>query len=281
MHRIYAVGLLTLCVVLPLRAADEDKWVTVKGKFVWDATKGPAPKRNEIKADKDQQVCAQDKEFLTETWVVNAKSGGIKNVIVWLGPSLTDAQAKELATAGKVKLPAFDKKDFHPALAKPAKPTVEIDQPCCRFIPHIVLMREGQDLVIKNSSVAGHNAKFDAFDSGIAFNQIIPTGKEVMIKDLKPERLPVEVTCSIHSWMTARLAVFAHPYFAATDDDGNFEIKDAPVLGGKLRLFAYQETIGFHGGAPGRFGRPIDVKGPTTDLGAIKLEFVEAKKDKK
>ena len=198
---------------------------------------------------------------------MNAKTGGIKNVIVWLGPDLTAAQAKELEMTGRVKLPSFAKADIHPALVKPAKPSVEIDQPCCRFIPHIVLLREGQDLIIKNSSTAGHNARFEASESGIAFNQIIPMDQPVTVKGLKAERLPVEVTCSIHSWMNARLAVFAHPYFAATDDEGNFEIKDAPVLGGKLRLFAYHEAIGFHGGIPGPYGRPVAVKGPTTDLG--------------
>jgi hypothetical protein len=281
MPRSALVGLVVLVGALPCLAADEDKWVTVKGKFIWDAAQGEAPKRTAITADKDAAVCAKDNDFRTEKWVVNAKTGGIKNVIVWLGPDLTAAQAKELATAGKVKLSTFDKRDIHPARVKPAKPSAEIDQPCCRFIPHVVLMQEGQDLVIKNSSTAGHNARFEATESGIAFNQIIPMDQPVTVKGLKSERLPVEITCSIHSWMNARLAVFAHPYFAATDDEGNFEIKDAPVLGGRLRLFAWHEAVGFHGGIPGRYGRPVAVKGPTTDLGSIKLEFTDGTKEKK
>ena len=80
--------------------------------------------------------------------------------------------------------------------------------------------------------------------------------------------------------MSARLAVFSHPYFAVTDEEGNFEIKDAPVLGGKLRLYAYHESIGFHGGVAGRYGRAVAVKGPTTDLGSMKLEFADANKKK-
>jgi hypothetical protein len=280
MSRLALIGLLTVTFGAPSRAADE-RWVTVTGKFVWDEAKGPAPKRAPIKPDKDGAVCAKDPDFNTETWVINAKNGGIKNVIVWLGPELSAAQAKELERNGKVKLPTFQPADIHPTLAKPAKSTVEMDQPCCRFIPHIVLVREGQELVIKNSSAAGHNAKFDAFESGISFNQIIPSDKSVTVKGLKPEKVPVEITCSMHSWMTARLAVFGHPYFAVTDGDGNFEIKDAPVLGGKLRLFAYQEAVGFHGGVPGRFGRSVAMKGPATDLGSIKLEFRDEKKDKK
>ncbi|HKB03534.1 MAG TPA: hypothetical protein VKD90_15025 [Gemmataceae bacterium] len=267
--------------VAPLSAVgDEAKWVTVKGKIVWDAAKGPAPNRDPVKADKDAALCAMDKEFLTESWVIHPKTGGIKNVIVWLGPDLTAVQAKELETR-RAKPPTFDPKDVHPDLAKPAKPDVEIDQPCCRFIPHVLAMQEGQNLVIKNSAPALHNARFDATESGIAFNQIIPTGQPVTIKGLKPERLPIVITCSVHSWMSARLAVFPHPYFAVTDEDGNFEIKDAPVLDGKLRLYAWQESIGYHGGVPGRYGKSFDVKGPATDVGAIKLEFADAKKEKK
>src|SRR5438067_1477350 len=127
------IGFLLYAGTLPCSAADEAKWVTVKGKFVWDAANGAAPKRTPITPDKDADVCAKDKDFNTEKWVVSAKTGGIKNVIVWLGPDLTVAQAKELETTGKVKLPAFDKRDVHPTRVKPAKPAVAIDQPCCRF----------------------------------------------------------------------------------------------------------------------------------------------------
>jgi hypothetical protein len=271
-----------LAVVVPLSAVGDDgKWVTVKGKFVWDAAKGPAPKRAPIKAEKDAELCAKDKEFLTEDWVIHPKSGGIKNVIVWLGPDLTTAQSKEIEKGVRIKVPALDPKDIHPNLAKPANPAVEMDQPCCRFIPHIVVMREGQDLVIKNGAPVLHNARFEATDSGIPFNQAIGSGQQLTIKGLKPERIPVLITCSIHPWMSAWLAVFSHPYFAVTDDEGNFEIKDAPVLGGKLRLHAYHESIGFHGGNAGRYGRPVAVKGPATDLGSIKLEFRDEMKEKK
>jgi hypothetical protein len=272
--------LLTLICTLPALAADEDRWVSVTGKIVWDAGKGAAPKRTPVIADKDAEVCAKDKDFNTEKWVINPKTGGIKNVIVWLGPNLTAAQTKELETTGKVKLPQFEKKDIQPARVKPTKPAVEIDQPCCRFIPHVLLMQEGQDLVIKNSSPTSHNARFEASESGIAFNQIIPQGKEVAVKGLRAERLPVELTCSMHSWMNARLAIFVHPYFAATADDGNFEIKDAPTMDGKLRLFAWHEAVGYLGGAPGRYGRPVAVKGPSTDLGSIKLEFQDTAQKK-
>src|SRR3954447_5881187 len=118
MSRSALVGFVVLAGALPCFAGDDDKWVTVKGKFIWDAAKGEAPMRTQITADKDAAVCAKDNDFNTEKWVVNAKTGGIKNVIVWLGPDLTTAQAKELETSGRVKLPSFAKADIHSARVK-------------------------------------------------------------------------------------------------------------------------------------------------------------------
>ena len=73
--------------------------------------------------------------------------------------------------------------------------------------------------------------------------------------------------------MRSRVAVFTHPYYAITDADGKFEIKDAPA--GKHRLFIWQESIGWRGGAAGRNGMEIAVKGG----GAIDLGQLDMKKD--
>src|SRR5215216_4442279 len=96
MPRSVLAGLLMFFGGLPCLAADEDKWVTVKGKFVWDAAKGPAPKRLPIKADKDPDVAAKDPDFNTENWIVNSKNGGIKNVVVWLVPEPAPAVLADL-----------------------------------------------------------------------------------------------------------------------------------------------------------------------------------------
>jgi hypothetical protein len=77
--------------------------------------------------------------------------------------------------------------------------------------------------------------------------------------------------------MSGYVRVFENPYFAVTDDDGKFTIPNAPV--GKFRLVAWHEKVGYLGGREGRFGTPIEIKGPETDLPA--LTFTElAKQDK-
>jgi len=270
---------------LPAFAADEDKWVTIKGKFVWDTAKGPAPKRVPLKADNNADVAAKDPDFNSEQWIVNPKNGGIKNVIVWLAPEPTApaelaALKKSQENETSYKFKSFKPADFHPDLAKPATPTVEIDQPCCRFIPHVVLARAGQDMVIKNSAPCSHNARWISSLNG-EHNPIIQSKQEFVIKELKAESYSITVSCDIHKWMRAYVRVYDHPYFALTDADGVFEIKKVPVLGGKLRLFAFHEEAAMHGGKSGRFGHALEVKAGTKDLGEIKLAFGDEKKKDK
>lgn len=274
MRFLCALALLSV-VSLSANAAD---WVTVKGQIIWDSSK-PIPKLTPLKVTKDEEVAAKDKEFFkdgtltNEELVVSAKNGGIKNVFVWLAPEPTDEQLAALKSKKLKDFPSFAAADIHPDLAKPAKDVVEIDQPCCRFIPHVLAAREGQKLMIKNSAPVAHNAKYVGGDKNGEGNPIIPSGGAYVLPNpLMAEKAPIDVSCSIHPWMKAWVRVFDHPYFAVTDADGNFEIKNAPVKGGKLRLFVWQEANGFSSGAAGRFGKTIEVKAGTLDLSKIKFE---------
>jgi hypothetical protein len=268
MRRFFASAFVVAVAAGFTQAADDDKWVSISGRITWNKANGPAPVQKAINATKDQQVAAKDKEFLTEDYVVSAKTGGIKNVVVWLAPEPTAEQLAGLKSRKIKDFPSFKSADIHPAIAKPAKPAVEIDQPCCRFIPHIVLAREGQDLIINNSAPVPHNAKFESVKSG-AVNPLLPAGGSHTIKNLQAEKGPIELSCNIHPWMKAWIRVFDHPYYALTDVDGNFEIKNVPVLGGKLRLFLWQESGGFQNGAEGRLGQTISVKAGKVDLNTI------------
>jgi hypothetical protein len=71
--------------------------------------------------------------------------------------------------------------------------------------------------------------------------------------------------------MKAWVGIFDHPYFAVTDKNGKFEIKDAPA--GKYRLFVWHEEVGYLGGVKGRNGQVITIKKDgTTDVKQLKLE---------
>ena len=146
-----------------------------------------------------------------------------------------------------------------------------MDQPCCMFEPHVLAMRQGQDLLVKNSAAVAHNIHWVGNPlKNPGGNVIVPPGGSYTIKNLKGDRLPLKMSCDIHPWMGAWLGVFDHPYFAVTDVNGNFEIKGAPA--GNYNLIVWHEDVGYRGGKEGRTGTPLDIKaGGVTDLG--KLEF--------
>jgi hypothetical protein len=260
----YYPWLALLAVIVPLsfsrdaqRSAAADQgdsaWGTIKGHIVYDGDPVPEPKALNI--TKDQEHCLGKGPILSEDWVVNKKNKGVRWTFVWLTPE-----------PGGASLP------IHPSLKDIPNKEVEIDQPRCAFVPHCLAMREGQVLVTKNSSPTTHNVHWTGTQlKNPGGNNIIPAGGTVKIEGLKEDKFPLLVDCNIHPWMKARVAVFAHPYFAVTDENGYFEIKLAPA--GEHRLKVYHESVGWRGGAEGRLGEKITVKGGgVTDLGNLGLK---------
>jgi hypothetical protein len=88
----------------------------------------------------------------------------------------------------------------------------------------------------------------------------------------KPYPVPVSVSCNIHPWMQAKIFCVAHPYFAITDADGKFEIKNAPA--GKYRMIVWHEGMGWVVGdkEPSKQGKLITIKaGGVTDVGTLDI----------
>src|SRR5262249_54965252 len=134
----------------------------------------------------------------------------------------------------------------NPKLKGAKKEPAVLDQPRCLFTPRAIAVQEGEDVIVKNSSPVIHNTRWVGDpDINKGANVNFPAGASYTIKDLKAQRLPLLIQCNIHPWMNGRLAVFDHPYFAVTDENGNFEIKLPPAS--KYRLVVYQESIGWRG----------------------------------
>jgi hypothetical protein len=241
------------------QAADKDSelWGTIKGQIIWGGGAIPEPKV--LNVDKDQKHCLSKGPILSEEWVINKNNKGVRWTLVWLAPE---------PKSGK-KLP------IHPSLKEIKVREVEIDQPCCAFVPHCLGMREGQVLVAKNPAPVSHNVRWTgnpAINPG--GNQSLPAGQSYTIEGLKVDKLPLTIECNIHPWMKARVGVFDHPYFAVTDENGNYEIKLAPA--GAWRLKVYHDAIGWRGGAAGRDGEKITIKGgETTDVGKLDVKPAE------
>lgn len=240
------------------QAADDAKWATVKGQVVWA---GAVPEQPKIVPGVNKEVCAKDVEPLEEDYVINPKNKGLKNVFVWIRP------------VGAQKEDKFPANLINPALIKAMKPTVEIDQPCCRFIPHVLAAQAGQKMVIKNSAPIAHNAKWSSSNNGDVNPLIAAGGKYELEKALVFERSEIQLQCSLHSWMKSHVRVFDHPYFAVTDADGNFEIKDAPV--GNFSLYVNHPATGWKDGVKGNKGQPLEIKAGGTDTGKLEMKKPE------
>jgi len=231
-------------------------WATIKGQVVFPKDK-PVPKREPLNVTQDKEHCLSKGDILDESVIVNPKNYGIKNVVVWLRPDDKNPKAK------------FAPEQIHPDDAKRKPAEVSIDQPCCMFVERITIVRPGDTLVVKNSAPVAHNFFWSSTNNG-EYNVTIPKlEKWTMPEKIVAESPPIQYKCTIHPWMTGYVRVFDHPYYAVTDEDGNFEIKNAPT--GKFRLVLWHEN-GFKGGAQGRFGEEIEIKGLVLDLKTIEFD---------
>ncbi len=214
--------------------ADSKKEVTAKldavvtGKVVIDGPK-PEPKKVPAMADHgDKKVCLCDEAKkaqadIDQTWIVDDK-GGVANVLVILQPT------------GKVAIPA----DVDAELKK-VQPV--LDQPFCAFEPHVVALYKGQKLLVKNSATVPHNTKIvgDALAGNATKDQTLPPGKSTEPLDIKFQKNPLNVSCSFHTWMSAKIVTLDHPFFAVTKADGTFEVKNVPS-GVELTAYLWHES---------------------------------------
>jgi hypothetical protein len=196
--------LFAILIAASATSAPAQEWGDLDGTFIFKGTPAAPAK---IAPNKDQEVCGKH-PLVDETLVVNADNKGIQNVVVYLNDTT--------------------KPKIHPDYDKDAKGEVTLDNENCRFSPHIQGIRVGQTLVIGNKDPVGHNTKADFFTNA-PFNDLIPATGSVKKTFAKAEGQPSPVSCSIHPWMTAYLLIREDPYFAISDKDGKFTIKNLPA----------------------------------------------------
>ncbi len=163
---------------------------------------GPAPVVGARPIAKDTSVCGG--EAPAESIV--AKGGALANVVV----SVTDA---------------------HFAGTPPPSAGAAVDQRRCRYVPHVQAVTVGTSLSVMNNDPILHNVHGN--EAGVAaptvFNLAMPIkGQKLPVPMRKPGLIRLQCDAG-HSWMNAWIYVFAHPYFAVTDDDGAFVIDGVPA----------------------------------------------------
>ena len=112
-----------------------------------------------------------------------------------------------------------------------APPTahVTVDQTHLAFAPHVVVIQQGTTVEFKNDDNVGHNVYWPAIhhDKKLAHN--MGTWPQGLSKPFTfTEVGDVPLLCNVHPEMSGYIFVVPTPYFAVTDKDGNFLIKDVP-----------------------------------------------------
>jgi hypothetical protein len=131
-------------------------------------------------------------------------------------------------------------------LKAPAPPTkgASVDQVGCRYAPHVQALTVGSELAVLNNDAVLHNVH-GTIETGASpltvFNVAMPFkgGKSPQVLK-KPGAIKLRCDAG-HTWMSAYVHVFDHPFFAVTDEKGRFTIKDVPP--GKYTVELWHEPI--------------------------------------
>lgn len=204
----YVCVVIMFVAAVPLALAGD-----VTGKVAFD---GAAPKMARLNMNADPVCMKAHKDPVFSEEVVVNKNGTLKNVLVYVKDGLGNKKFDAPATK------------------------VEFDQEGCKYSPHVLGIQTGQELIVKNSDPTLHNVHSLSKDNP-QFNVAQPKkGMTLSRKFDKPETFKVK--CEVHTWMNAWMAVFSHPYFAVTGDDGSFSLKKLPP--GEYTLEAWHEKYG-------------------------------------
>ncbi|MFZ0680007.1 carboxypeptidase regulatory-like domain-containing protein [Candidatus Binatus sp.] len=180
---------------------------TISGTVKYDGT-APAPKPVEV--TKDKEVCALHPHFVED--LIVDPSGGIANAVV-------------IVKGAKGEMKPGD---------------VTFDQKGCDYVPHVLAFEAGSTVKIVNSDGILHNIHTYS-EKNPSFNMAQPKFKKVIEQKVEQPEV-IKVTCDAHGWMKGWWVATDTPYFAVTDDKGNYSIANVPP--GDYTVEVWQEKLG-------------------------------------
>lgn len=144
------------------------------------------------------------------------------NLAAWAG----DIEGKVAGMKGKsvVYIDTIAGKTFPAPTDHPV-----MDQKGLMFAPHILVVQQGTTVEFLNSDTVQHNAFWTAISGDRKAGHNLgtwPKGEKRPFTFAKPGVVPV--LCNVHPEMAGYIVVTPTPFFAETDDSGNYKIKDVP-----------------------------------------------------
>jgi plastocyanin len=186
---------------------------TIAGQVVVD---GPVPAMGTVNFGSFGE-CASQHDGPVPTGDLVVHDGKVENAFVYVQDGLGDR-----------------------VFAIPTTP-VEIDQKGCLYAPRVAGAQVDQTVRYVNGDALLHNVHGTPKDSS-AWNVSLPRrGAQREIRVDHPEVM-VSVRCDLHPWMQGWLGVLDHPYFAVTNADGLFTLRDVPP--GDYTLAVWHERLG-------------------------------------
>jgi plastocyanin len=115
----------------------------------------------------------------------------------------------------------------------PVQPRVEqaepvvVDQRGMVFLPRVVAVQHGQAARFENNDLCNHSVMASSILAANQLNVIATPGQPVT-HVFQSQKNPVQIGCSLHPWMRAWVYVLPHPWFAVSDEQGQFRIERVP-----------------------------------------------------
>ena len=197
----------------PAARPDSSSTGSVAGRVRFEGQK-PEPTR--ISMSSDPACSKQHASAVAGEDFVLGNEGALENVVVFVS---------EGVNGGSFEVPA--------------EPAV-IEQKGCVYKPHVVALQANQKLKIVNGDNTLHN--IHPFPTNNReWNKAQPAGS-TMEETFPREEVAIPVKCNVHPWMRSYIAVFKHPFFAVSGQDGSFDLHNLPP--GEYTVQAWHEKLG-------------------------------------
>ena len=114
------------------------------------------------------------------------------------------------------------------AFPPPAQHVI-VDQTHLAFSPHVSVVLQGTTVDFKNNDTVGHNVYWPAVSHNKKLAHNMGTWPQGQSKPFTFNDLgDVPLLCNVHPEMSGYIFVVPTPYFAITDKEGSFTIKNVP-----------------------------------------------------
>jgi hypothetical protein len=183
---------------------------TITGTVKWS---GALPKLTAALITKDTEVCdPQGQKRRDLERLIVGDNGGVANTVVFL---------KDISKGKAMDLPE----------ARQA-----LNQRTCRYEPHVLLVPDNGTVHLRSSDPILHTVHMSGASD---YNLPFPFANQTITRTMNRKGL-VDLRCNAgHVWMNAEMMVVSHPYYAVTDEDGNFRLTNVPP--GEYQIEAWHE----------------------------------------